>query len=329
MNFNSPALRQLSGWAARVTLCLVFLFTSTGAGMLQQTRELGTLSLDLTRNPRANNICVGESVPLTFSVKNAAMWDFPPPVNEAMVEVSDGQGTSQARVTNAAGVATVYWPVKEARSYDLSVVARKTDYKSSAPVRLILQATDCKWSLRIDFQEEYAIIKEVGVVVGATTRWDGKLRALKPNPDSYDSEVELVGGSGEFKFYASDQIKAPVHISLKDPVSGEYKLRLNGTLSNGQLTLNMGAEPVQYPPVVPLEVKDYSNRDIQVKIYPPAPTSNGNGLFLESNKLNDVTFPAEGGVIHLDSGMSCYFYTEDRTLYSLTLTLYAVRGEQN
>jgi hypothetical protein len=250
------------------------------------------------------------------------------PVENAAVEASDGQGNIHYRVTNAAGSATINWPVTKPGEINLTVQARKEYYNSSEVLKLWLRVTECQWTLKIDFQEEYAIIKEVNMVVGATTHWTGDLKAGPPQGEESEREITLQNGNGEYAFYASDEIKAPLHVNLKDPVSGEYKLRLSGKNSGGQVSLNMGAVPVQYPPIVALELKDYSNRDIKVNYYPPVPTGRGNGLFLESNHLNDVTFPDSGGVIQLDSGMTCYLEMPDRTLYSLTITLQPAPGGQ-
>ena len=137
----------------------------------------------------------------------------------------------------------------------------------------------------------------------------------------------LQGGSGSYQFYVADQIQAPVHVSINPPVSGEYTLEVHGHSDGNTVQLEFRTTPLNYPKMVTMKVTDYSNRNIQVNYMPPAPTSDGNGLFLELNKLSTVTFPASGGVINLSSGMSCYFYTPDRTKYSLSIMLYMLQGD--
>ena len=102
---------------------------------------------------------------------------------------------------------------------------------------------------------------------------------------------------------------------------------MQGTSDGRTVKLDIGTNPVEYPKIVTLKLTDYSNRGIKVNYMPPAPTSDGNGLFIELNKLNDLTFPVSGGIVNLDSGMSCYFYTSDRTKYNLSIMLYALSSD--
>ncbi len=327
---HNRSVRQFSRLVLRLFLLgLIFLSTTASSSFPQTTHWWGKLYLDLTRDPNAQNVCVGDSVPLDFLVlNNVDIPDVPPPVNWAMVEVKDDQGNVRAQVTNAAGNSTVYWPVTKAGYISLTAQATKTDYTASQPIRLALDATECRWYLKIEFQEEYPIIPEWNMVVGATTEWYGQLKVDKPHADSTSTKVELLGGSGEFNSYAADQIPAPFHFTLTDPISGDFPLQVEGYLSDGQLKLNMGVNPLQYAKLVHLELKDYSEYNIQVKYVPVLPTAEGNGMFLELNHLDNVTLPAEGGSIHLDHGMSCYFNLGDHSLYSLTITLMPIRGNQ-
>jgi hypothetical protein len=163
-------------------------------------------------------------------------------------------------------------------------------------------------------------------VVGATTTWKGTLKSGQANGDSLVSDISLEGGSGQYQFYAADQIQAPFHFSLYPPVLGDFNIKVNGTTDGHTVKLNLETIPVSYPNIVTMKVTDYSYRNIQVNYMPPTPTSSGNGLFLELNELSTVTFPASGGAISLSSGMTCYFYTPDRTKYSLTILLFPLKN---
>jgi len=327
---SNRLVRQFPRQVLRLFLLgLIFLSTTASSSFPQKTQWWGTLSLDLIRNPNAKNVCVGDSIPLDFLVlNNVDIPDVPPPVYWAMVEVKDDQGKVRAQATNAAGNSTVYWPVTKQGYIMLTAQATKTDYTSSQPIRIGLNATECRWYLKIEFQEEYSIIKEWNMVVGATTEWNGQLKVDKPQADSTQTKVQLLGGSGEYNSYAADQIPAPFHFTLTDPISGDFPLQVEGSLSNDPLKLYMGLQPLAYAKTVHLELKDYSEYNIQVFYVPELPTSEGNGMFLASNKLDTVTLPAEGGSIHLDSGMSCYFNLGVPSLYSLTITLQPIQGNQ-
>jgi hypothetical protein len=302
--------------------------TARAAPVGQVVREDGILGVSPGTLPRSGKVCTGSSVRLTFLARNISPGvEVPIPVNEAMVSIQDDQGRVRDVLTNPAGVASFSWPVNKDGPVNLTVTARKQYYKDAQPIKFSLTAAACKYALRISFHEEYAILKDVSLVVGATTDWRGTLQTTEGQGEDAPSEISLLGGSGSYQFYAADQIQAPFHFSLNPPVSGDYNVDVHGTSDGNTVRLEFTTTPVNYPQIVTMKVTDYSNRNIQVNYMPPAPTSNGNGLFLELNKLSSVTFPASGGVINLSSGMSCYFYTPDRTKYSLSIMLYTLTGD--
>ena len=294
----------------------------------QKIWEDGVLGLTPGALPSYRQVCMGSSIPLTFLVKNVSPGlEFPLPVVEAMVTVTDNQGKIRSLTTSGAGVARFNWPTSKEGSINFTVEAKKEYYSPATPLKLQIEVKPCQWELKVSFHEEYSIVSDFKLVVGATTNWSGTLSSKLRGGEDAISDIELKGGSGAFQFYASDQIAAPFHFSLDPQVSGEYSLKLKGTSDGRNVQLNVGTDPVEYPKIVTFKVTDYSNRGITINYQPPAPTSDGNGLFLELNKLNDLTFPVSGGIITLDSGMSCYFYTPDRTKYGLSIMLYELSSD--
>lgn len=295
----------------------------------QTVREDGILGIFPGSLPRGGQVCNGSSVPLTFFVKNISPGvEVPLPVVEAGVTVKDNQGITKAIVTNGAGVARFTWPTTHEGTLSFSVDATKTYYQPAQTFKFQVNVINCQWGMSIFFHEEYAIIKEVSLVVGATTTWHGSLKSEAGQGENPTGIISLLGGSGSWEFYAADQIQAPFHFSLDPPVSGDYNLNVSGTSDGRTVKLQLGTIPVSYPQMVAFKVTDYGPYDIQVNYAPPWPTSQGNGLFLELNKLSTLTFPASGGSISLDSGMSCYFLTPDRTKYSLTILFFPLKDSQ-
>ena len=279
----------------------------------------GSLGLQPIRMPRQGEICLNEELQLWFSV-TALDREWPMPVAEAGVEVSDNHGITQARRTSGAGQAGFPWHVTEAGPLVLTVKASKEDWTAPPPLTFRYEAHPCEWLLHVQYHEEHAIISEVDMVVGANVNWYGRLRISGPQGDSGDQKVELLGGDGTYEFYASDKIRAPIHISLDPPVSGIWNLKGEGTLSNGLVKLQVGETEEQYPEMVYIKLTDYTGH-YQVNYKPPAPYINGKGLFLSINHLNNLTFPSTGGVVSASNGMATYFSTPDRTAFSITVTL--------
>jgi hypothetical protein len=315
---------------ALITL-LIMIFGTTSAVYAapnsQIVREDGILGIFPGPLPNGRQVCNGGSLPLTFFVKNISPgMEVPLPVVEAGVTVTDDQGITKYILSNGAGMARFSWPTSKEGPLTLTVDATKTYYKPAQTLKLQVNVVNCQWALAIYFHEEYAILKEVSLVEGATTTWKGTLKSGQAQGENQISDISLEGGSGNYQFYVADQIQAPFHFSLYPPVSGDYNLNVKGTTDGSTVRLEFGTVPVSYPQIVTMKVTDYNpTMDIQVNYLPPAVTSNGNGMFLELNKLSTVTFPASGGAISLNSGMSCYFYTPDRTKYSLTIMLYPLK----
>lgn len=287
----------------------------------QVTREYGKLELNITGVSRRHQVCVNQMLRLSFSVINGS-WDYILPVAEAMVDVSDDQGNSEARVTNEAGNVTIEWKVRKTGPINLTITAKKADYIPAQPLKLRLNAIDCQYVLRISFLEEYSIIED-SLVTGATVTWEGLLESKPGSGDNpWEEELSLAeGSSGEYKFYVGDYIKAPILFYLDPPVSGEYSLKVRGTNSGDKINLELSTNPVSYPKLLTMSVLDLGPNNIVVNYKPPIATSDGNGMFLESNKLNNLTFPASGGSISLSSGMSCFIFYPERTRYSLVISL--------
>jgi hypothetical protein len=294
----------------------------------QKYREDGVLGLAPVSLPSYRQVCTGSTIPLTFQVKNVSPGlEIPLPVVEAMVTVTDDQGVIRAHVTNGAGSVSFYWPATKEGTLTFTVEAAKEYYLPASPLKIQIEVTPCRWALKVSFHEEYSVVSDFGLVVGATTQWSGGLTSKMGTGENPVREIELAGGSGQFQFYTSDQIAAPFHFSLDPQVSGEYSLKGKGTSDGREIRLNIGTDPVEYPKVITWKITDYSNQGITIKYQPPVTTSDGNGLFLELNKLNDLTFPVSGGIVNLDSGMSCYFFTPDRTKYNLSIMLYALSSD--
>lgn len=279
----------------------------------------GSLGLAPIRMPHQGEVCLNEDLQLWFSV-TASDYEFPKPVAEAMVEVSDNHGIAKSIETSAAGQAGITWRVSEAGPLTLTVKASKQDWTAPPPLTFRYDANPCEWLLHVQYHEEHAIIAEVDMVVGATVDWYGRLRTSGQDGDTGESKIELLGGDGTYTFYASDKIKAPVHVSLDPAVSGTWNLRGDGKLANGLVRLNVGETEEQYPEMVFIKLTDTTGQ-IQVKYKPPAPYINGKGYFIATNHLNTLSFPSTGGAVTLSSGMATYFYTPDRTAFSITITL--------
>ncbi len=309
---------------------IAWLPSASAAPAGQVTREYGILGLSTGKLPRLDSVCLGSNLSLVFMVKNVAPgMEVPIPVAEANVSASDNQGRTKDAQTDGAGSVHFSWPTSKEGTLKITVQANKNYYKPAQPINLQITIVNCQWVLSIHFHEEYALIKEMSLVEGATTTWKGTLKAQPPTGEDPVSDVILLDGSGTYQFYADDQNKAPFHFTIDPPISGDYELKIKGRSDGRTVTLDIGTTPVSYPKVATMKVTDYSNRGIEVPQRAPATTSGGNGLFLELNHLSEVTFPVSGGVIGLDSGMSCYFYTPDRTKYSLELMLFPLSGDNS
>jgi hypothetical protein len=292
------------------------------------TREDGMLGVTPIQLPSRGQVCTGATIPLAFLVQNVSPGlEVPMPVFEAGVSVSDDQGRVREAQTNAAGFLRMQWPADHDGRVRLTVKATKANYVPSAPVTIDIEVGACSWAMSIRFHEEYAVISEMGFVVGADVRWSGTLRAKPAQGEDAGSDIELAGGSGTFRFYASDQIQAPLHWSIDPAVSGDYEIKVRGRSDGRTMNLEIATTPTDYPKYVPLKLTDYSNRGIEVNFKPPAPVSGGNGLFLELNKVNTPTFPVSGGSVSLSSGISCFFYTDKRTGYSLSILVYPLKDQ--
>jgi hypothetical protein len=289
-------------------------------------REDGMLGLAALQLPRMGKICSGAAIPMLFGVSNVSPGlEIPLPVVEAGVSVADDQGKTRELLSNGAGLARFNWNTDRPGQIRFTVTARKTFYVDAKPLTFTVQVEPCQWAMSINYREEFAIISEVDMVVGAEVSWRGSVGITSTNGDSGTSEVEIRGGSGTYQFYASDKIKAPVHVSIDPPVSGVWDLRGDGSLVNGVLSLDVGTTEEPYPEMVFLKVTDSGPNNIQVKYKPPAPYLNGKGFFIEANKLSHMTFPTTGGAIELSSGLATYFWTDERTAYSLTILLYPLK----
>ena len=294
----------------------------------QKYREDGVLGIAPAALPPYRQVCMGSTIPLTFRVTNVSpSLEVALPVVEAMVTIRDDQGQIRAHVTNGAGVASFYWPTTREGTLNFTVEAEKEYYLPAQPVNIQIEVTPCQWVLKVSFHEEYSVVSDFGLVVGATTEWSGSLTSKQGSGEDAVREIELAGGSGEYQFYVSDQMTAPIHFSLDPAVSGPYSLKGEGTSDGREIHLNVGADPVGYNQLVTMKVTDYSNQNITINYQPPVPTSDGNGLFLELNGLNDLTFPVTGGIINRDTGNSCYFYLPERTQYDLRIMLYALTSD--
>ena len=289
-------------------------------------REDGILGLTALQLPRMGRVCLGESIAMAFSASNVSPGlEVPIPVVEAAVNVEDTQGRSRMLVTNGAGQARFSWPTEREGQIRFTVTADKTYYVAAKPLTFSVQVEPCQWVLAVDYREEFAIIGEVDFVVGAEVRWRGKVAITSTNADSGDSEVAIRGGTGTYQFYSSDKFQAPIHFSLDPAVSGTWGLQGDGRISAGLMSLDVGTTAESYPEMVFFKLTDYGPNNIQVKYKPPAPYLNGKGFFLEANKLSHLTFPTSGGAVTLGSGLATYFWTDERTAYSLSIMLYPLK----
>ena len=288
-------------------------------------REDGILGLQVLRFPRAGRVCSGASFEIGLRASNVSPGlEVPVPVVEAGVNVADDQGLIREQQTNGAGYVQFTWPANKDGPLNLTVTANKQFYLPAAAVKLSIMVEPCQFVLSVSFHEEYSIVSEWDFVVGDTVTWQGKLQATPGQGEDAPADIELVGGSGSYEFYCSDKIKAPLHWSIDPPVSGTWDMRVKGTLYQGILKLEIGAAGETHPPIALFKLTDTTGH-YQINYKPPAPMSNGNGMFLELNHLNQVSFPAAGGVVDLDSGMSNFLYTDTRTIYSLSIVLYSLK----
>lgn len=149
--------------------------------------------------PRAGNVCIGAAISMTFGVSNVSPGlEVPLPVAEAMVNVTDDQGKVRETLTNGAGLARFNWSTERAGQVRFTVTSRKTFYQDAKPLTFSVQVEACDWAMVINYREEFAIISEVALVVGADVQWHGKVSITSTNGDSGVSEVEIRGGSGTY-----------------------------------------------------------------------------------------------------------------------------------
>jgi len=160
-------------------------------------REDGILGLSALRLPRMARVCTGASMEMPLQVSNVSPGlEVPLPVVEAMVNVTDDQGKVRETLTNGAGLARFTWSTERARQIRFTVTARKTFYQDAKPLTFSVQVDACDWAMVINHREEFAIISEVVLVVGASVSWKGSIGITSTNGDSGVSEVEIRGGSG-------------------------------------------------------------------------------------------------------------------------------------
>lgn len=309
--------------------CLLLSIPMGGTANGQKIVERGYLRIFPGNLSGAMRICKDSEFLINLTVKNAPNgMDIPLPVMDANINIVDNTGRREAGVTGRDGLVRISWPTDKEGTFTLTATAQKHEYVSGPPFSFNIRVTSCGWEFGVRFLEEYYIVKESSLVVGAHTRWDGILRAGEAGGDEGDGglrKVELIDGMGSFEFYAQDQIEAPFHFSLETPVSGSWNLNASGTLQNDNLHLVFGEDAVSYPKVVNLKITDYSNevsdRDLTVNFAPPVATGGGNGLLLTLNQIMSADFPASGGEITRTSGMGIYFQLSEVSKYSLLLYL--------
>jgi hypothetical protein len=284
-------------------------------------------TIEPVRLPAANRVCTGATFPVVLRVEQGNLDRAPIPIAGARVEVKDDAGNSRSGWTNGAGTVSFTWPAPgdDADEINLTAAATKEGYATDEPFAFHAKVEDCRWLLKIDYREEYAIIGEVSMVVGAEVHWRGSVRVADTGSES-DPDKLTVEGSGDYAFYASDRIQAPIHVSLDPEVAGPYDLDIEGKLELGDVRLSVSTGGSNsFPAMAYLKLTDYTGT-YQVNYKPPTPYITTNGAFIEANGLTRLRFKEGRGVITRSSGVPVFFWTDERTAYEITIELTRAPG---
>jgi hypothetical protein len=312
-------------WLAPVLL--TFLFASAWIPAAQKLNNSeGTLKLYETNRLDYLRVCRHSKLFIEMIVKNDLIMEIPFPVEDAIVQITDSSGNRNSDFTNSMGRARIYWPTDKIGELTLTATASKKGHNDAAPRSFPVRVIECEWLLDVQFREEYEIVEDSTLVVGAQINWTGRLEGM---PDRGEDEtrmignVNIMGGGGSYRMYAYDQIQAPFHFTMVPEVAGPYNVVGGGTTDGRTVELELGSEPLEYPAVVNLKIDDYSDRNIQVHYLPPVATGGGNGMIFDLNRLTRFTFPVEGGSVSYESGYDMFYQNLPRKEYMITVRLRA------
>jgi hypothetical protein len=275
---------------------------------------------DIVRLPRGQKGCLGTPMTMTFAAVQDNLDAPGLPIFGAAIELTAEDGTSKREWTDSAGLATFTWPADKKGEINFSVRADKEGYDADGPEEFRLRVEPCRWDLSVDYREEYAIIDEAAMVVGAEVHWVGTVRPADPDAPQ-GAEALIVEGTGTWAAYAKDQIKAPIHTSLDPEASGSYDLEWDARIEFGALLLDLKSVKANFPAMTYIKLTDYTNH-YQINYKPPTPWVLTDGDVLKSNGLSHTEYPdLGGGVFYEYAGPPNFFYTPNRTEYSLRFWL--------
>ena len=201
--------------------------------------------------------------------------------------------------------------------------ADKEGYDQEGPEEFRIRVEPCRWDLAVDYTEEYAIITEASMVVGAEVHWVGTVTPANPDAPQGDEPLKIEG-SGTYAAYAKDQIKAPIHVSLEPAVSGSYDIEWEGSIEFGDVRIRVKSVTTTFPKMVFIKLTDYTNQ-YQINYKPPAPWVGTDGNIFTVNQATNLKYSLRGGVVRVSNGPPSFFYTPDQTAWSLSIRLTEVR----
>ena len=281
------------------------------------------VGVEIVRLPRGQLACKGAPMPMTFRAAQDNLELPPIPIFGAAIELTDDKGTSKRGWTDSAGLTTITWPADRTDEINFTVRADKEGYEQGAAEEFRIRVEPCRWDLTVDYREEYAIMSEVSMVVGAELHWVGTVKPANPDAPQ-GAETLKIEGSGTYAAYAKDQIKAPLHVSLEPTVSGSYDIEWEGTIEFGELFLKVKSVSATFPKMVFIKLTDYTNQ-YQVNYKPPTPWLVTDGNVFAVNQASSLQFALGGGYVQVRNGPPSFFYTPDKTEWDLTIQLTEVR----
>jgi hypothetical protein len=325
---------------ARVLLALVLVLACAASGAAGSTTPQGRtgspptpdgirltedaiVGVEIVRIPRGNLACKGAPMSMTFRAVQENL-DLPPiPIFAAAIELTDDKGTSKRGWTDSAGLVTITWPANRTGEINFTVRADKEGYDQEGAEEFRIRVEPCRWDLTVDYTEEYAIITEASMVVGAEVHWVGTVRPA--NPDALEGDAPLkIEGAGTYAAYAKDQIKAPLHVSLEPAVSGSYDIDWEGSIEFGDVLIKVKSVTATFPAMVFIKLTDYTNQ-YQINYKPPAPWIGTDGNIFTVNQATSLKYSLWGGVVRVGNGPPSFFYTPDQTAWSLSIRLTEIR----
>ncbi len=229
-------------------------------------------------------------LPTDLEICTGVMTTFQVHVIAAVVPVPNAQlnidGTKVK--TGPTGVYQWYQKYDQEGDKTLTITASKEGYKTYTS-KYTLKITKCAWKIGLTYNEEY--------MDGSFWVWYGDVES-----DYYGISVDQTGTlhldgnktsiDAQYKANLFDLIN-PIVCDTTPPVSGSYPIRFNGTFKDGQLKINLSANPIKLPQTVKVHCYSTDNMHLDVKPfpYPLYPTVD----LVGAGKVTSLKFGKNGG----------------------------------